>query len=166
MGGVLADRVGYKAVLASWTLFVFLSPLGALLVGGLAGVDASVAQEEGQSAAFSVLGIEPFGLILTFVFLGAYLAAYHTSAMPVILEFCAPEDRPTYVGLTNTILAPILIGGPILGGWVAESLGFETMFGTALAVGAVALVLMMLWVEEPRRTTPRSVEEERAKVRL
>src|SRR5690606_28477350 len=93
--GFLADRWGHKLVLAG----------GALLLA-LAGLNAWLA----PSAAW---------LGLTFVFLGAFSAADMVSSLTIILEFCAPEDRPTYIGLTNTLLAPILILAPVLGGWLA-----------------------------------------------
>lgn len=166
--GILADRIGHKTVLVAAAFFVVLAPLSALVVGGVAGIDAASAQDvgavghqEGLSAAGPIWETVPFGLLVTFVFLGSFLAADQTSALNIILESCAPDERPTYVGLTNTVLAPILIGAPILGGWMAGALGFRAMFIAALAFGVVSLVLMVFWVKEPRWTVPRSVESER-----
>lgn len=154
--GLLADRVGHKAVLAGAAFCVVLAPFSALVIGSAVGDGPTV----GSVISYHVFGGVPIGLLLTFVFLGTFLAADHTSSLPIILEFSAPEDRPTYIGLTNTVLAPILIGAPILGGWLASVFGYALMFGVALAVGAVALVLMLFWVKEPRGTTPQRLEEE------
>lgn len=154
--GLLADRVGHKTVLAGAAFFVVLAPLSALVFGGGAGAGPT-ADPAFPAIAF---GTVPVGLVITFVFLGTFLAADHTSSLPIILEFSAPEDRPTYIGLTNTLLAPVLIGAPILGGWLAGALGFSAMFSVALAVGAMAFLLMVFWVREPRRTTPQRLEEE------
>ncbi|MYJ77148.1 MAG: MFS transporter, partial [Caldilineaceae bacterium SB0670_bin_27] len=154
--GLLADRVGHKTVLAAAAFFVVLAPLSALVYGG-----TGAAGPEGTALASAfVSGTVPIGLLLTFVFLGTYLAADHTSSLPIILEFSPPEDRPTYVGLTNTVLAPILIGAPILGGWLAGAAGYLVMFSAALVVGTVGLILTVFWVREPRRTTPKRVEED------
>ncbi len=154
--GLLADRVGHKTVLAGAALFVVVAPLSALIVGSAAADGATA----GSIMSPFALGTVPIGLVVTFVFLGTFLAADHTSSLPIILEFSAPEDRPTYIGMTNTLLAPILIGAPILGGWLAGALGYIAMFGAALVVGTIALVLMVFWVREPRRTTPLRLEEE------
>ena len=154
--GLLADRVGHKTVLAAAAFFVVLAPLSALVYGGT-GAAGSVGTALASPLA---LGTVPIGLLLTFVFLGTYLAADHTSSLPIILEFSPPEDRPTYVGLTNTVLAPILIGAPILGGWLAGAAGYLVMFSAALVVGTVGLILMVFWVREPRRMTPQRVEED------
>ena len=154
--GLLADRVGHKSVLAGAAFFVVLAPLSALVIG------RGVAAGPTSGSVFSpyAIGTVPIGLVITFVFLGTFLAADHTSSLPIILEFSAPEDRPTYIGLTNTLLAPILISAPILGGWLAGALGFYAMFSVALVVGAMAFLLMVFWVREPRRTTPQRLEEE------
>ncbi|MXZ21611.1 MAG: MFS transporter [Caldilineaceae bacterium SB0665_bin_25] len=154
--GLLADRVGHKTVLATAAFFVVFAPLSALVYGG-----TGAAGPEGTALASPfVSGKAPIGLLITFVFLGTYLAADHTSSLPIILEFSPPEDRPTYVGLTNTVLAPVLIGAPILGGWLAGAAGYVVMFRVALVVGTVGLILMVFWVREPRRTTPQRVEED------
>ena len=154
--GLLADRVGHKTVLAAAAFFVALAPLSALVIGGM----GAAANQGGAFALPNVLGSVPTGLLLTFIFLGTFLAADHTSSLPIILEFSAPEDRPTYIGLTNTVLAPILIGAPILGGWLAGAFGYAALFRAAMVVGAVALLLMLFWVREPRQTTPQRLEEE------
>ena len=154
--GLLADRFGHKSVLASAAIFLVLAPLCALLLDGGGGAHAvGAGLEAGASGPApglsSILGGVPPSLVLTFVFLAAYLSADHTSSLNIILEFCDPEDRPTYVGLTNTLLAPVLICAPIFGGWLAGTLGYGALFGTALAVSAAAAVSMLFWVREPRR---------------
>ena len=156
--GLLADRFGHKSVLASAAIFLVLAPLSALILGGGggaqavgAGLDAGAGWRGPAPGLSSILGGVPPSLVLTFVFLAAYLSADHTSSLNIILEFCASEDRPTYVGLTNTLLAPVLICAPIFGGWLAGALGYGALFGTALAVSAAAAVSMLFWVREPRR---------------
>ncbi|HXF63736.1 MAG TPA: MFS transporter [Caldilineaceae bacterium] len=124
--GFLADRWGHKLVLAG----------GALLLA-LAGLNAWLA----PSAAW---------LGLTFVLLGAYSAADMVSSLTIILEFCAPEDRPTYIGLTNTLLAPILILAPVLGGWLATVAGYTPLLITSTTIAAIGGLLLVFWVHEPR----------------
>jgi MFS family permease len=90
-------------------------------------------------------------LWLTFAFLGAATAANNVSSVNIILEFCAPEDRPTYIGLTNTILTPVAVFAPLLGGALATLAGYRGMFVVAAAGGLLSAVLMAVWVREPRR---------------
>ena len=89
-------------------------------------------------------------LAVTFVLLGAYLAADEVSALNIILEFCEPEDRPTYIGLTNTLFAPIMIIAPLLGGWLAEVNGYRPMFIVAFVIALIGALMLAFWVREPR----------------
>jgi MFS family permease len=89
-------------------------------------------------------------LVLTFVLLGAGMAGEQASSLNIILEFCAPEDRPTYIGLTNTLLAPVLILAPIVGGWLATIFGFPALFIVAALIASGGALLLALWVREPR----------------
>ena len=124
--GLLGDRSGHKAVLAG---AAFVMALGAL-------------------AAY--LATSQAWLVVTFVGLGAYLAADQVSALNVILEFCGPSERPTFIGLTNTLMAPVLALSPLLGGLLVTFFGFGTLFLCALAAAAIGGLLMTFWVREPR----------------
>jgi len=126
--GNLADHRGHKLVLM----------LGAFVMG-LAAVAAWIA-------------LSPAWLYLAFILLGAAMAADTVSGMNIILEFCAPEDRPTYIGLTNTLLAPAKTLSPIIGGWLATLVGYPPMFLVALVVSVLGGLLYTTWVREPRRS--------------
>ena len=80
-----------------------------------------------------------------------YSSGDAVSGLNIILEFAAPEDRPTYIGLTNTLLAPTIILAPILGGWLATIAGFPTLLITAAAVASTGALLLAFWVQEPRQ---------------
>ena len=125
--GLIGDRLGHKLVLTSAAFAMALAALVALV---------SSSQE---------------WLLVTFVLMGAYLAADQVSALNIILEFCEPEDRPTYIGLTNTLLAPVLILSPILGGWLATVAGYNGLFIGTLIFSVIGGLMMAFWVREPRR---------------
>ena len=55
---------------------------------------------------------------------GADLVADWVSSLNIILEFCDPADRPTYIGLTNTLLAPSIVMVPLIGAWLATVIGY------------------------------------------
>jgi len=127
--GVAADRWGHKIVLAGGALAIMLAAVSAWWATG------------------------PGWLTLVFFLLGAAIAAELTSSLNIILEFCAPEDRPTYIGLTNTLLAPTMALAPILGGWLATlTNGYGTLFLAAALCAGLGASLLLLWVREPRHT--------------
>lgn len=124
--GLIGDRFGHKLVLTGAAFAMALAALIALV---------SASQE---------------WLLITFVLMGAYLAADQVSALNIILEFCEPEDRPTYIGLTNTLLAPVLILSPIIGGWLATVAGYNGLFIASLLFSVAGGLMLTLWVREPR----------------
>lgn len=125
--GVIGDRAGHKVVLT-----------GAALTLALAALNTLLAPTQGW-------------LVLSFVLLGMYSSGDAVSGLNIILEFAAPEDRPTYIGLTNTLLAPTIILAPILGGWLATVAGFPALLVTAATVASVGTLLLAFWVQEPRQ---------------
>lgn len=134
--GMLGDRRGHKAVLC-----------GAALSMALA-------------ATITWMAASPVWLRATFALLGISMAGNLVSSLNIIVEFCAPEDRPTYIGLTNTLLAPTKTLAPLLGGWLATWAGYQGMFVVALLIATLGGALLALWVREPRHigheaTTPR-----------
>ncbi|MEZ4725869.1 MAG: MFS transporter [Caldilineaceae bacterium] len=127
--GMVADRLGHKVVLACGALLLMLAALTAW----------SATNQTWLAAVFFLLG--------------AAISAELTSSLNIILEFCAPEDRPTYIGLTNTLLAPTLALAPIIGGALATVTGgYSTLFLVAAICAGAGALLLLLWVREPRRT--------------
>ena len=66
---------------------------------------------------------------LVFVLAGVQQAAFSVSNMPVLLEFAPSDDeRPIYVGLGTTSLAPVAFAAPLIAGLLADALGFRAVF--------------------------------------
>lgn len=125
--GVVGDRAGHKVVLCGSAVAMALAAAAAWGGGSLV------------------------GLWIAFALLGVSLSADSVSRMNIILEFCAPEDQPTYIGLTNTLLAPGMLA-PVIGGWLATWAGYRGMFAVAALVSLLGGALLALWVREPRHT--------------
>jgi MFS family permease len=63
------------------------------------------------------------------------------------------EERPIYIGMANTIPAPAAILAPVLGGWLADTNGFDiTFILSALCALFMAAVLWFV-VKDPVRQT-------------
>ena len=65
-----------------------------------------------------------------------------------------PEERPTYVGLGTTLMAPVALGAPLAAGLLADALGFAAVFAIAAATGTVALAVLLSLVRDPRVDGP------------
>jgi Na+/melibiose symporter-like transporter len=137
--GSVADRAGHRLV---------------LIIGTLAGVAANV-------VALLAPTLTAFGAV--FVLTGLRLAAINVSSLTALLEFApTPQERPTYIGLGSTSVAPVAFASPLVGGLLADALGFRAVFVTALAAGAVGLLMLGTLVRDPRHLGARGVGEAQA----
>ena len=127
--GLLADRRGYK-------LLVELScVLGMLAIGLAVAVPA------------------PWIFFVVFALRGAATAAGFISSIAITMEFTTAELRPTYIGLSNTISGLAGFAAPLLGGWLANSLGFSAMFVICIGIGLAGLAGMFWLVKDPRKSS-------------
>ena len=129
--GLLADRTGHKL---------------SLVLGGLAVSLAYI---------IAALATNPLLFYLVFLLIGVYVSATIVSGLMIVLEFVGSEQRPTYVGATNSIIGAVNVVMPLLGGWLA-TVGYDYLFYLCAAVGLVSVLLLWLWVAEPRQASDRA----------
>lgn len=86
-----------------------------------------------------------------FVLAGVANTVFSSVGMTFSLEFGAEEERPTYVGMANTLIAPAAIVAPLLGGWLADRAGYPSAF--LLSAGAALLtgIMLALFVTDTNR---------------
>jgi predicted MFS family arabinose efflux permease len=85
-----------------------------------------------------------------FILSGLANVAYWTIGMAITVEFGDEQTRPTYIGLSNTLVAPATILAPLLGGWLVDAAGFQATFLIS-AVGGLVIALLLFWlVRDPR----------------
>ena len=110
--------------------------------------------ELGAAAAFLAFGVawlapDPAWFYLVFVLLGISTASVLISGLLVVMEYCTPERRPTYVGVANTGVGAVGVVAPLLGAALA-SLGYNWLFAVGAAISLATFVLFRWWVHEPR----------------
>jgi MFS family permease len=131
--GPLADHKGHKLVLEL-----------SMLAGGLA-------------VGLAALAPAPGWFYAVFVLSGVQTAGFLLSGLMIALEFCPEPQRPTYIGLNNTVRGVAYGLAPLLGGLLAGSAGYRPLFAVAGVVSIAALVLLRWWVREPRHVGPVAV---------
>jgi MFS family permease len=114
--GTLADRWGHKQVLELATAVGVASLLLALAAPG------------------------PVWYIVVFVLVGISSAGYQLSGYTLAMAFSTDAERPTYIGLANTALAPVGIIGPLAIGQLAAVFGYPALFAATAFVGAGGLI--------------------------
>ncbi len=124
--GRLADRWSRKGVIEIGAFAIAISALAAWLAPSLG------------------------WFVLVFIMAGIGNTAFWAIIMAFTLDFGTEEDRPTYVGMANTLIAPAAILAPLLGGWLADAAGYQATFILA-AVAALATTGMLHgFVRDPK----------------
>lgn len=128
--GYLGDRKGFRVV----------------LVLSIAGWIAStvVLMTLGTSAA----------VFLAFFGLGAAQAGYMMASQTMILEFGHRDDLSMRIGISATAEGVTATLGPLVGGAVADLLGYDVVFGASLGL-LVAALLTLTVIKDPRRRAVR-----------
>jgi MFS-type transporter involved in bile tolerance (Atg22 family) len=131
--GAVADRWGPQRVIQVITWCQFAVPLLALLIHlGVFGAAAG--------AVFPLL----------YVLMGVFDGSVMLGFLTYLLEIAPPGERPTYIGLTNT-LSGLLVVVPLAGGWILEHSSYPLLFGLA-AVGILPAAVLALGLPNPRRS--------------
>ncbi len=128
--GLIADKFGHKRSLVLGTLT--------------------------SSCAFTIawLAPNPLWYYAVFALLGFNAGAAFVSGTLVVLEFCEPERRPTYAGLANTGAGIAGSIAPLIGAGLALR-GYAWLFACSAILSLLSMMLLQLWVKEPRwETTP------------
>jgi MFS family permease len=80
-------------------------------------------------------------------------SALGISEMAYLYDIAPEQERPTYYGLTNTLLGPLYFL-PALGGALLDTVGYVAIFGTTTAMIAVALGLAVRLGRDGRAAIP------------
>ncbi len=93
-----------------------------------------------------------FFLVFTLAAIGN--VAIWTIGITMLLEFGAESERPTYIGLGNTLVAPATILTPFIGGWLADAAGYPATFLASAGFGLLAVALFHFSVKDQKRRLP------------
>jgi len=103
----------------------------------------------GLSALLAWFATDTSLFFLIFILAGIANTVFWTIGMAFTLSFGTEAERPTYVGLANTLIAPSAILAPLLGGLLADSAGYEATFATATAASFVSALILHFFVHDP-----------------
>lgn len=112
-----------------------------LIIGALAAVCSAL-------AVLFASGVISF--FIAFALGGIALAGLWSVVLAMLAEFGTTQERPYYIGLGNTLVAPFTLLAPIIGGWLAESLGYGSVFTFAALSGALAVIILFVFVRDPK----------------
>ena len=95
--------------------------------------------------------------IIVFVGIGAAVQGFQNSSQNMTLEFGDRQDLPVRIAIANTGSEFAGTLGPLLGGFLAASLGYEWVFMVSIVFLTVGGIVVRFSVPEPRDGTRRAV---------
>lgn len=132
-GGYLSDSIGR---------------LRALIIGSLGGVLGYIAFLIAPTWQFAIVGPALLGLASALVF---------PSYKAYIADNTAEEVRARIFGLSDTVVTLAWVVGPPIGGWLAQNLGYRSMFAAAVLTFSVATLLFLALHLSARKSEQSSV---------
>ncbi|MBI3764761.1 MAG: MFS transporter [Chloroflexi bacterium] len=136
--GLVADRKGSHRVIQISSVLEVVAVIAALVLA-LGGFRASVGWI--YPLIFAIIGIVEGSLMLGY--------------FNYLLDISPSDNRPVYMGLTNT-LAGLLVIMPLIGGWILEHFSFTALFALT-AIGIIPAAFLAF-------TLPKAVRHEPAPV--
>jgi predicted MFS family arabinose efflux permease len=88
-----------------------------------------------------------------FALVGASQAGFQLSGFTLVFAFSPPADRPRYIGIANTALAPIAAVSPMLVGWLATITSYDLVFILLALMGTLGAAILHWRVAAPPRHT-------------
>lgn len=150
----LSSDVAVPTLLAMQTIGSFL---GALLYTWLGARDNLLVVRLWLAAAMlwpiSALLAENFGaypLYFGFLISGMVMSNIMFAYLNWLVEYATPEQRPIYVGLSNTVVALVSLITPIIGGSIAQYLGYRSLFFVALLMISMALFVSLRFLHDKK----------------
>jgi EmrB/QacA subfamily drug resistance transporter len=117
--GKLGDMYGRKPVFLA-AILIFLA--GSMLSG--------LSQSMGELIAFrAVQGIGAGGLMV--------------GAQAIIADIVPPRERGRYMGLIGSVFAVASIAGPLLGGFLVETISWRWVFYVNMPIGVIAVLVVV-----------------------
>jgi MFS family permease len=105
------------------------------------------------SALLAIISPNVYWFILVFILAGLANTAFWTIGIALSLEFGPENERPTYIGMANTLIAPSALLAPMLGGWLADFSGFTSTFILAALSAIITALIYHFLVIDPKKQT-------------
>ena len=104
--------------------------------------------------------VGPWPLYIGFLMSGLTVSNLFLSYQNWVVTYASHDRRPIYAGLFNTIAAVISLIAPIIGGTIAQQVGYEALFATALVMAGCALFVTLRFVSNQTQHSVTVVHEE------
>jgi MFS family permease len=109
------------------------------------------------SLAIAAIGLSlaapsPTWFYLVFALLGANQAGFMVSGITIVFEFCDEYVRPTYIGISNTVMGIFGAIAPMVASLIIEQASFQALFLVSIIFSLISVLYLIIFVREPRKS--------------
>ncbi len=143
--GLLTGAYMFFSILSSLAmgrLADYWSPRAVMAAGGLAA---------SGSAFIALAAPSAHWFYASFLLTSIATVAIWTIPLPLTVRFGSESERPYYIGLSSTLTAPATILAPVLGGWLADAVGFQATFIVSIVCGIFMAAILTFVIKDPPR---------------
>jgi len=149
----LSSEVAVPVLLAMLTIgsvggamvYTWLGARNNLLYMRLAMLSAVLLPISAMLASVVGPGLLYFGFLISGLASPGNLLSCH---MNWVVAYADADQRPAYVGLSNTVSALISLVSPLIGGMLAQQLGYQPLFGVSLVLALGALYVAVRYLRD------------------
>jgi MFS family permease len=98
--------------------------------------------------------VGPLPLYLGFLIAGLATTDLGFGYLNWVVGYANADQRPIYVGLSNTVAAVLSLIAPFIAGTIVQSLGYRPLFVVALAMALCALFVALRYLRDPQPQAP------------
>ena len=100
--------------------------------------------------AIALTAEDPRWFYLVFALTGMVNASQWATIMTITVQFCSVAERPFYIGMANSLIAPVTVFAPIIGGWLVDAASFELSFGIFALAGLLSILVFLGPMQDPQ----------------
>ena len=72
-----------------------------------------------------------------------------STIMTITVQFSSVAERPFYIGMSNSLIAPVTVFAPLIGGWLVDAVSFELAFALFGLAGLLSALIYTLAMSDP-----------------
>ena len=118
----------------------YWSPRAVMIIGALAAT---------LSATVALVAPSANWFYASFILTSVATVAIWTIPLPLTVRFGTEEERPYYIGLSSTVTAPAALLAPVIGGLLADTVGFQATFMVSVVCGLLMAAMLVFVVKDP-----------------
>ena len=86
---------------------------------------------------------------IVFALTGIVNTTQWSTIMTITVQFSSVAERPFYIGMSNSLIAPVTVFTPLIGGWLVDAVSFELAFGLFALAGLLSALIYMFPMSDP-----------------